>query len=206
MVANVLVSERTIEDGRKFLTGLVRGGFDVSVAFWAQTEERGPWNLYIASSQVVPGGIGRLAPQLYDQWRQLAGRPAFEYGQIRLLSATDPTAREAIEHRDRDWGRRSQPVQMLGRLGDLPTDGAFIYERITAELTRDEVIQKVLSLMERPGPQQPSKLIRRDGSMIQGIPVGLLTRAPGTELLVSLFDPVTRSTDYVPATEIVNIE
>jgi hypothetical protein len=204
MVTSLLVGGDRIENGRKLITGLVRDGLDVAVAFWVGMGERGPWHLYIASRHIVPGRLGDIPQRIYEQLKRIAN-PAVEFSQVRLIPATDPAARDAIEHRDRQLGS-SRPVEVFGHLGDLAVEWAYIYERISAALTREEVIQKVVSLMDRSGPQQPSKVTLRGGTVIQGIPVGLLMQAPGGEIVVSILDTTTGTPDYIPATDVANIE
>jgi hypothetical protein len=82
--------------------------------------------------------------------------------------------------------------------------GAYIYERITAALKREEVIQRVVSLMERTGPQQPSKLTLADGSVITGVPIGLQSRAG--QITVGVLDPATNTQHPIAAETVLNIE
>jgi hypothetical protein len=197
MVTEVLV-EKQIEDGRRFLTNLVRAGFDVTIAFWTGRSDRGLRHLYIASPQIVPGQLANISDQLYVQLQHVPNS-AVEFGQLRLLPHTDPTARDALSHRD-----RPKPVQVFGNLGNLDVEWAYIYEPITAELTRDEVIEKVISLMEGAGPIPPSKVSLRDGSVLIGVPIGL--QRQGNEIVVSIFDPTTQTYTPVPAHLVSNIE
>jgi hypothetical protein len=100
MVTDLLVDTRLVEDGRKLVTGLVRDGLDVAVAFWVLRAERVPWYLYIASPQVIPGHLGNMPLRVYDQLRRMPNS-AVEFSQVRLIPASEPAARDAIATRDR---------------------------------------------------------------------------------------------------------
>lgn len=203
MVASLLVDPRIIEDGRRFLGGLVRDGFEVTVAFWVRAGENGPWHLYIASPEIIPGSLGVIAPRIYDHVRRVAS-PLLEYSQIRLIPETDPAARDAIELRDRPPGG-DRPFEVTGEgwFGHIRHCGAYVYERISAALTRDEVIQKVLGLMDRP---VPSRFVQRNGSVIEGIPLGLVQQSPGATIRVGILNAGTNNLDYVSADEVAAID
>ena len=199
MVAELLVTS-LIEGGRKLISDLVRSGIDIDVAFWVLGGERGSrnpyrtsragsvvaagagsvplglpaesadgrWHLYLASAQIKSGQPGTLLNQVYDHLNRV-GNSTIDFNQIRLIPSSDPAARDAIDHRDRRH-RGGRPVQVFGYLGDLTLEWGYVYERITAALTRDEVIRTVVELMNRPGPLDPSTLRLCDGLVIQGIP------------------------------------
>ncbi len=211
MVEELLVDDRTrqIEDGRTLITGLVRNGFDVTVAFWARTSGNRLSHLYIASPQIVLGKLGDLPLLVYKQL-QLIPDAGIDLGQVRLIPSSDPVAVAAVAIRDRPPSM-SLPFNGFGmrrlgehRLGDLLVEWSYIYERISTDLTREEVIQRVVNLIERTGPQRPSKFTLRDGSVMEGIPIALETSLGG--VAVSLLDSVTNSRHTILVNNVTNIE
>lgn len=204
MVADVLVDSGLIEDGRELIANLVRDGFEVTVGFWVRSTERGSMRLFIASPLVIAGQqLGNLPLRVYDQLR-LMPHSTVEYSQVRLIPATDPAARDAIELRDRRPGSL-RPIQVFERLGDLAIESAYIYERISAALTREQVLQRVVELMEQSGLRQPSKLTLKDGSIAKGIVVGLEMQQ-GVGIAISIQDPVSNTPHPVSVDSVANIE
>jgi hypothetical protein len=211
MVEELLVDNRTrqIEDGRALITGLVRTGFDVAVAFWVRTSGARASHLYVASPQIILGKLGDLPLLVYKQLQQIPNT-SIDLGQVRLIPKSDPAAQAAVAIRDRPPSNSLSfngfGMSRLGehRIGDFLAEWSYIYERISTDLTREEVIQRVVNLIERPGPQSPSKLTLRDGSVMQGIPIGLETSVGG--VAVSLLDSVTNSRHAILAKNVTNIE
>jgi hypothetical protein len=231
MATELLVTERFIEDGRQLIKNLVRTGFEIAVAFWVRRGDgdslgpsdiggslgpsgplgsasfwgrRGSLCLYLASPQVVPKHTRDATTRLYDEVQKLRSS-AFDFSDLRLISDKDSAAREAMEHRDRSWQVSSGPVQVTGRLGDLTVEWAYIYERITKSLTREEVIQTVVALMQRTGQLQPSTMTLRDGSDVQGVPIALeMSVAFG--VTVSLEDSATGTRRMIPVDAITTID
>jgi hypothetical protein len=211
MVEELLVNDRNrqIEDGRALITGLVRTGFDVTVAFWVRASGARVSHLYIASPQIVLGKLGDFPLLVYKQLQNISN-VCIDLGQVRLIPSSDPIAVSAVAIRDRPPSM-SLPFNGFGmrrlgehRISDLFVEWSYIYERISTDLTREEVIQRVVSMIERPGPQQPSKLTLRDGSVVQGIPVGLETSVGG--VAVSFVDALTNSRHTILANNVTNIE
>jgi hypothetical protein len=202
MVTNLLV-DNLLEDGRTLIAALVRDGLEIEVAFWVRRSERGSWHLYIASPQFAPEKRGDFPLKIYNQLRRIPNS-SIDFGQVRLIPDSEPVARAALALRDRSNQRRVARCGE-GQLGDLPIEEGYIYPRITAALTQDEVIQTVVGLMHRTGSLQPSKVTLRDGSVLQGIPVGLEMSNTGG-VAVSLQDATTNSKQSVLADAVTNIE
>ncbi|HUY35849.1 MAG TPA: hypothetical protein VMV69_24110 [Pirellulales bacterium] len=195
--------DNRIDDGRKLIAELVRDGFDVTVAFWILTSEEGLWHLYIGSTSAEAENIGDNYRRIYACLRQVPN-PSVSFSEINLVHPTNPIARDAIAARDRYPGRI--PTRYRGkRLGNLTVDEAYIYPRASGEMTRNEVLQTVASLMNRSGALQPSVVTFRDGSAIQAIPVGIDLHPPST-VRVAFHDVVAGTDRVVPADDVVNIQ
>lgn len=208
MDAELLVKELTaerIEVGSRFLAGLVRDGVDVVVAAWVRYAERGWWTFTIAA--------GRLDPQsaeAYDiVYPRLDQNPRLEVGpaDLHLLRLADPRVQELAAIRDRYPGGRLPTRYRGAKLGGHAIEEAYIYPRITAELTRDEVIQAVTGLMDRRGAAPPSTLTLRDGGVIRGFPYGLEVGASAgrAELQVKIRDE-SNAPRVVAVDDVANIQ
>src|SRR5262245_47458850 len=97
--------ENKIEDGLRLITLLQRDQFDVRVAFWAKTSEQGLWQLWIASAAVDPTNLGDLLHKVYNKLDQIEGH-SIGPSDVTLITAEHPTARAALELRDRYSSRK----------------------------------------------------------------------------------------------------
>lgn len=199
MDQEILVDDR-IDEGEKLIAHLVRSGFDVSGAFWVLTSPDNMWQMYVASTAVEPD-IGQAFGKFYALAYQLPGVSVASV--TRLIHPSDPIAREALAQRDRRPGR--VPVRYRGkRLGDLAIEEAYIYPKI-GPMTRDEVRQTVMALLDRGGAAQPSTFILADGSIKRAIPIGMHLFGPTPGLQFELLDPVTSQRQVVPADDVINV-
>jgi hypothetical protein len=126
MDTEVLVESR-IEDGELLIRQLIREQFGVEVAFWARRNEDSLWQLWIASSSIDPMSLGESLGKVYAS---LAKIPACSVlpTEIKLITGTDPIAREAALLRDRNPSRN--PKRYHGkRLGKLTTEELVVYPR-----------------------------------------------------------------------------
>jgi hypothetical protein len=202
MVTNLLVSD-LLDDGRTLVAALLRDGVEVEVAFWVRRIDKQSWQLYIASPQFVPEKRGNFPIKVYNHLQNIPNS-SIDFGQVRLIADSEPIARAARALRDRSkQGRMAQCGE--GQLGDLPIEEAYIYPSIILELTQDEVIQKVVELMHRTGPLAPSKVTMRDGSVFQGIPIGLEVSNAGG-IAVAIQDATTKSKETILADSVSTIE
>ena len=201
MATELLVDER-IEDGGRLAVELVRGGFDLTAAFWIHTEEDGLWFLYIASSSVGRNGLGNAYRTVIVQVSQLH-LPAIELTQIKVVDPATPIAAEAIALRDRHAARI--PTRLgQGRLGGIAIEEAYVYPPMDRSLTRREVIQAVTAMLERPASLSSSVTLR-SGTTLHALPVGLQA-SPSGGVTVTLRDPTTGQTRDVPADEIAGFQ
>jgi hypothetical protein len=116
-----------IQDGESLLRHLIRHQFDVAVALWVKITEDGQWNLFIASAAVAPQKPTEALRIVYDALTQVPNCSITPID-IRLLTNTDPIARDAIALRDRSPSREAKRFQRK-RLGKLETQELFIYPR-----------------------------------------------------------------------------
>ncbi len=126
MDTDVLV-ENKIADGESVIRQLIREQFGVEVAFWAKTSKEGLWQLWIASPAVDPGNLGEALRKVYAALTRIPGCPVSP-SEIRLLSNTEPIAREAVALRDRYPSREPKPYHAM-HLGKLAIEELYIYPR-----------------------------------------------------------------------------
>jgi hypothetical protein len=204
MDQELLVGDQ-IEDGRKLITQLTRSGFEVTVAFWVETREEGLWHLYIASPSVSPETVGAAYGNLYLSLNQMPD-VSIDLSDVKLIAASNPTAILAAALRDRQ--RTALPIRIrTERLGDLLVQEAYIYPRISQALSRDEVLQIVMSILKGSGPVEPLTVTFADGSIKQAIPVGIqLQEGSERGLQIVFYDPRTRERQAIAANKVVNIQ
>ncbi|MBI1900867.1 MAG: hypothetical protein HYS13_07120 [Planctomycetia bacterium] len=202
MDTELLVDER-IEDGRRLIAQLVKDGFDVSVAFWVLTGEDQLWYLYIGSASADAKDIGSAYRRVYASLARLS-KACVTFSEIKLISLTNTIARDAIAVRDRYPGRMA--TRFHGKqLGNLPIEEAYVYPRAVGPMTRNEVLQTVVGLMNRTGPLQPSIVTLYSGGAIKAIPVGVDMKSPGAVNIV-LHDVVAGQDRVVSADDVANIQ
>jgi hypothetical protein len=149
MDQEVLVDSR-IDDGLKLLTALANEGFDVTVACWVKTSEEGLWFLYIGSTSVERGKIGDAYAVAYDCLSRIP-YVSIELSDIKLVSATNPVAKDALAVRRRYPGRA--PTRYHGkRLGGLSIEEAYIYSQPTGPMPPRELMRTILEMTGHPGP------------------------------------------------------
>jgi hypothetical protein len=120
-----LLVDSRIEDGRKLVDELVRGGFDVTVAFWGKTGPEGLWFLYIASPSVDPAKIGEAYRVVYACLIRLPD-PSVTLSEVKVVHASNPVAVAAKAVRDQYPGRIATRFHAK-RLADLSVEEAYIY-------------------------------------------------------------------------------
>lgn len=203
MATEVLVEYR-IEDGQKLIAELVIEGFDVSVAFWALSSEEAIWSLYIGSASVNATNVGDAYRTLYRCLGNLS-LPRVSLSDVKLLSANDPIAEDAISTRDRHRGRTVVRVHG-GRMGSLSFDEAHIYPRIGEQMTPGEILQALIDLANRPwgAIARPSVITLRNGTTIDAVVTGFNLQMPGG-LTIATLEPDSNIKRQISADEVVSI-
>jgi len=136
-----LLVDSQINAGQLLIQQLTQDDFDVSVALWVRTSEDGLWYLIIASSRVGEQGLSASYQTLYSALDK-SGVTSICYSDIKLMPASNPVARAAIELRDRLPARI--PTRYHGkRLGTLATVEACIYPKIPVPLRQSFLITYV---------------------------------------------------------------
>jgi hypothetical protein len=200
-----LLVDNRIDDGEKLLAQLVQSGFDVTVAFWVLASEESSWFLYIGSTAVAPETLGDAYRTLYASLTKVPD-VSLSISEVKLVHPSNPIARDAIAERDRRPGRI--PVRYRGkRLGNMAIEEVYIYPKI-GPMTRDEVRQTVMALLNRSGHAQPSTFTLADGTTRLAIPIGmhLSLAGPTRGLQFELLDPVTNQRQVVMADDVINIQ
>jgi hypothetical protein len=197
-----LLVDNRIDDGERLLAQLVRSGFDVTVAFWVRATNL--WDLYIGSDAVDPSNVGDAYRTLYTCLTKIPDA-SVSISEVKIVHPSNPVARAAMAERDRRPGRLPVPYRGT-RLGPLDIEEAYIYPKI-GPMTREDVRQTVMALMNRSDPAQPSTFTFADGTTRQAIPVGmhLYLAGPKRGLQFDLFDPVTGQGQEVAADEVINV-
>lgn len=198
-----LLVDQKIEDGKFLITGLVRQGFDVTIAFWARTSEEGLWFFYIGSASVHAIGLADAYRAVYGILQQLPHTEiSISISSIKIIEADTPVAKDAIMVRDRYPARL--PTRYQGkRLGNMAIEEAYIYPPM-GPMTRQEILQTVTGLMNRSGILAPSLVTLRDGTQIEAIPVGVQLNHPGP-MTVVFHDLVASSDRSISVDDVVNI-
>lgn len=129
MAEEVLVEKR-LEDGKALIRELRARNFDVSAAFWMQIDE-GFWHLYLVSKLADElNGISEAYNTVLNLLRQL-GESSIDSSEVTLMGTGTPAAKEVL-----DLQSRFQPNlysrQRLRKLGALRTGEAHIYPPVIA--------------------------------------------------------------------------
>jgi hypothetical protein len=130
-----LLVDSQIDDGRKIAELLVNNGFNLSVAFWAQTSEDNPWYYYIASPFADKEHMNKSYKVIYDCLDEVSS-PFVSPSEIRLLNEKDAIARAAIE--ERTYRPSATGTRFRGRwLGGIPIKNAYIYPEFASRFFFD---------------------------------------------------------------------
>jgi hypothetical protein len=155
MAAELLV-ETQIDDGQRLVEQLVRDSFEVTVAFWFRTSEEDLWHLYIASPLVDAEKPGDAYRYLYASLSKLPGS-WIQLSDIKLVNDANPIARAAMAVRDR-YPARLATRYGGKRLGNVPIEEAYIYQRPDNELkTRRFLRVRQRLARKRLGPSTSNK-------------------------------------------------
>jgi hypothetical protein len=187
------------------LVALARTGIDVTVAGWLEPYADSPF-LCVGSKAVDEGRFGKAFEILYDCLQKQPGS-AVELSDVKLLPTTVPLVNSLLTIRDmRDGGH--SPVHSQGaHLNEFGIARAYIYERVTGALTRDEVIRKVAVMLDDRSPATPATISRRSGPELRGVPFGLEVTNTGTGrvLEVKIRSATDGATLSVPVDDVANI-
>jgi hypothetical protein len=180
------VKDEQIELGQRLIDGLARQGFDVSAACWVKPRETGEWLLYVVSKVVDEQGAGAAFRAVHPMFKLL---PSLSLSDLKLVGTQTPLAADVLEIQ-RQFPGRSLTRTRRPRLG---------------EMTRDEVLRTIASLMSRTGLVPPATMTLRDGSTVRGVPMSLVVD-PGDKVRIAvqeLHGPGPRTID---ADEVVNVQ
>jgi len=197
--------ERKINDGRRLLRELDREGFEVAVALWASTGEKGKWRLYIASKESEAAGFAAYR-RVFAALHRLPS-PLLTSDEVKVIRASDPFARDALKERGQHTG--PDPIAYEGwRLGDTSVGGAYIYPPPPYHLTPADAVARAVSLMTgtQPGQVTNHSLVTfRDGSTKHAIPIGVQVDDGGL-LVIKFVDVANGQKMTVPASEVIGID
>lgn len=126
MAEKILVDDQ-IDDGQRIIDQLLADGIDVTVAFWARSDE-GSWDLYIASTGFNKRKPLEASRAFYDSVSKVKDLTILPWVDIRMIDEQDAIARDAIKIAERKGTKG--PIRYRGRrLGDLGLSRAYIYPR-----------------------------------------------------------------------------
>ena len=198
-----LLVDSQIEDGQQLLAELARDRFDVEVALWVRTVDEGLWFLYIGSPSVGTRDLGNSYRRVYACLSRIPN-PSISLSQVKLVHSSNSIATEAIAIRDRHPGRL--PTRYGGkRIGNLVIEEAYTYPGGIGPMTRNEVMQTVVGLMNRTGILQPSIVTFRNGTSVLAVPIGIDMKSPGS-VYVTLHEDASGQNRIVAADEIADIK
>ncbi len=126
-----------LTSGRKLIERLIRGGFDVSLAFWVKETDARRWYLYLASTVVDkegPAAAYRAVLPVVESMPELGIDP-FAIKVVGVDDSMAAAAREVIRPKIPDSPfavRNPKPYQGMTRFGGstlagVSIDGAYIY-------------------------------------------------------------------------------
>jgi hypothetical protein len=132
MDQEAVVSDRLIDDGKRFIERLVAEGVPVTAAFWVKESENGRWYLYIATPLVTEDGdtleaYGRIG----EVFRQMPESFSIGRFQTRAVSPSSPVGEAAVYWQKRYPGKGPFYYPDY-RLGDVSIEGGYIYRPIPA--------------------------------------------------------------------------
>src|SRR5436309_15670036 len=106
--------ENLIDDGRKLVEELPQRGFEVTAAFWLKASEDGKWYYYIVSPVVEAEGLAKAYRRLHPLVRAMPQPFWIDPLEIKLISPSNPIARDVIAIHGRVPGPPVWPI-MSGR-------------------------------------------------------------------------------------------
>ena len=201
MVTELLVDNQ-IDDGRKLVAELVRGGSDVEVAFWVKPIDAELPSLYIASPLAAPDRLGEAYRRIHECLVRLQN-PWVRLSEIKLVEASNPIAREAIALRDRRSGKLDVRIHDRA-LDGLVVDEGYIYARTAASMTRGEVLQTITLWADDAQALQPRTIVLRDGSHFSAKLVGILFGRPG-DIRITFDDVAVAARREVNIDDVANV-
>lgn len=140
-MAQELLVDDLIDDGQRIIDEFMTDGLDVTVGFWATSDERS-WRLYIASPAFDDSDPGAAANFIYDSAAKLPGlmiEPALD---LRTMNDRNPAAQAAIKIAGRPG--KKEGIRYRGpRLGNLSIEEAYIYPRPAVPLRQSFAISYV---------------------------------------------------------------
>lgn len=198
--------EQKVNEARRLLKEIERGGVAVPVAFWAKTGD-GKWHLYIASPAVDALGLAAAYRAVFEALDRLLKPTTITPADVKLLRSSDPMAQDALEIQRRHQG--PGPIGYSGyRLGETPIDLAYIYPPSPYDLTPSDVLARVVALMmqRQPGqPVPPSRVTLRDSSTRQGLPKGFEMNSGG-QMVIKFLEVPGGQELTIPASDVIGID
>lgn len=125
--------DQQIEAGTRLIEALAHVSFDVTAAFWIKASEEGRWFLYIATKTLDEIGVAEAYRRVIErrrgleqEWERTHGQRWFDTLDVKLISPTNPTARDVLDLQARYPDL--MPIRYQGpRLGRVSLDDSYIY-------------------------------------------------------------------------------
>lgn len=128
-----------IDDGRRLIDALARGGLDITAAAWVRPHEDERWTLYIVSKDVDSKGPLIAYRAVADALRSIHDT-LLSMTEIKLVGGADTVGRNLLEVFQGNIGRLTSR-QRRPVIGGMPVDEAYIYQtgkRPHTELNEEE--------------------------------------------------------------------
>jgi hypothetical protein len=165
--------EAEIEDGRRFVERFAADGNAVQAAFWVKTAEEGIWFLYMATEFIDRVGPAAAYRSVHASLQKL-GKSALSSSQIKLVSPSNPIAKDVLAMMARNPGRLATGGTTLGSMAVEQTiiyPPHFFTFKQANPMTTEDIGREILRLMNRgPGIFNPTRVALKDGTAFNGVP------------------------------------
>jgi hypothetical protein len=192
-----------VNDGLKLLDRLQKEKIPVKAACWLKPSDEDRWSLYISTPLVEQAGPVEAYRKVYGCLRSLEDLWITDTD-VKLIGENHPITKDVLDLMHRYPGRI--PTRSLRPfLGGLAVEEVYIYPWRDGPSPAREIMQKVLDLIGRPAPEEPSLITLRDGTTLRARPIGIRRLRSG-EVEITLRDASTDTDRAVPIADVVSLQ
>jgi hypothetical protein len=192
-----------VDDGWRLLQRLQQEQIPILAASWVKPGDEDRWSLYLATPLVDRVGSLNAYREVYGIIRSLEDR-WIDTSEIKLVGENHPVTRDLLDLLGQFPGRvPTRPRRSL--LGGVAIDDAYLYPWKNGPTPTRANLQKIMEMIARPGPVEPSAVTLRDGTMRRVRPVGV-RRLPSGEVQITLRDAETETEQVVSMADIVSLQ
>jgi hypothetical protein len=192
-----------VNDGLKLLDRLQQEEIPVKAACWVKPAEEDRWSLYISTPLVEQAGPLAAYRKVYGCLRSLESLWITD-SDIKLIGENHPITKDVLDLTRRYPGR----VPTRSRrpfLGGVAVEEVYIYPWRDGPSPAREIMLKVLDMIGRPAPEEPSMITLRDGTMLRARPIGI-RRLPSGEVEITLHDTGNDTERVISIADVVNLQ